>query len=91
MKRLCLLFFCAGSFAYPQTTPQPVVGPNLDFSARVKLYVKKTYTDPWRHLWLVEGVATDDFAFKCTRRWGTGLSGFGDSLASVYGRRVITG
>jgi hypothetical protein len=89
MKCPFLMFFCAASFAYPQTTLQPVVEPKSDFSARLEWYVQKTYTDPWCRFWLVEGVAADDFVFKGTRKWGTGLSGFGESLASVYGRRVI--
>jgi hypothetical protein len=89
MKRLFLMIVSAGNFAYPQTALPTVVEPKIDFSARLKLYVIKTYTDPWRHLWLVEGVAADDFAFKGIRKWGTGMSGFGESLAPVYGRRVI--
>lgn len=89
MRRLFLIFTCAGTLAYPQTTPQPVVGSVLDFSARLEWYVQKAYTDPWRHLWLVGGVAVDDFAFKGVRRWGAGLSGFGESVAPAYGRRMI--
>lgn len=89
MKCLFLMFFYAVSFAYPQTTLQPFVPPKSDFSARLERYVQKTYTDPWCRFWLVEGVAADDFVFKGIRKWNTGLSGFGESLASVYGRRVI--
>jgi hypothetical protein len=86
----CLLvFFYAVSFAYPQTALQPFVPTKYDFSVRLERYVQKTYTDPWCRFWLVEGVAADDFLFKDIRKWDTGLSGFGESLASVYGRRVI--
>jgi hypothetical protein len=90
MKRLFLMFFCAGNFAYPQTTAQPVsVQPKFNFKTRLKWYAKKTYADPWRHFWMIEGVATDDFVFGGIKKWGTGLSGFGESAAPVYGRRVI--
>jgi hypothetical protein len=64
MKCPFLMFFCAVSCAYPQTTLQPVVQPKSDFSARLERYVQKTYTDPWGRFWLVEGAAADDFVFK---------------------------
>ena len=91
MKRLFLMFFCAGNFAYPQTTPQPAVFESkFNFGARLKWYCRRTYTDPWRHARLTAEVAVDDFAFGGIKKWGAGLSGYGKSLAPVYSQRVIS-
>lgn len=62
---------------------------NFDFKARLNLYTQRTFTNPWHHVWLIGGVAVDDFAFGGIKKWGTGVSGFGKSLAPVYGENVI--
>ena len=90
MKRLVLLLLLAGNTAYPQNqqaASTPAEG--FDFKARFALYVKRTYTNLWSHADVIGGVTVDDFVFSDVKRWGTGLSGWGKSLAPVYGVRVI--
>src|SRR2546425_8072474 len=89
MKRLSMLLFFAGSFAYPQNRPRPVTAETFTFQKRLQWYAKITYTDPWRHVWLVGEVTADDFLFNGVEKWGSGLSGWGKSLAAVYGQRVV--
>ncbi len=89
MKRFCAIVLFSSSVACPQTLPPQAQEPKFDFSARLKWYAQRTYTDPWRRVWLVGEVAADDFAFGGIKNWGTGLSGFGKSLAPVYGQRVV--
>lgn len=90
MKRLSMLLFFAGSFAYPQGRPSPVTAEKFTFQKRLQWYAKITYTDPWRLVWLVGEVTADDFLFDGIEKWGSGLSGWGKSLAAVYGQRVVT-
>jgi hypothetical protein len=85
--KLIIFLFCLASFAYPQTLTPP---DKLNFKARLNLYLHRTYTDPWRHVWLLGEVAEDDFATGGVGRWGSGFSGYGKSLATVYGQRVIS-
>jgi hypothetical protein len=92
MKRLIAMLFCAGSFAYPQTsTPRTPAPPykKLTLNVRWHMYIKSTYTDHWRHVRLLGEVAANDFAFGGIKNWGSGLSGYGKSLAPVYGQSVI--
>src|SRR6266481_658847 len=89
MKRLSMLLFFAASFTYSQDAPQPTATEKFDFKAQFTWYTQRTYTDPWRHVRLIGEVTVDDFIFGGLKRWGSGLSGWGKSLAPAYGRRVI--
>jgi hypothetical protein len=89
MKRLSMLLFFAGSFGYPQTPPVPVTAEEFTFKKRLQWYAKITYTDPGRLGWLVGEVTADDFLFGGIEKWGSGLSGWGKSLAVAQGQRVI--
>jgi len=89
MKRLSILLFFAGGFACPQDSPGPAAAEKYDFKAQFRWYAKRTYTDPWRHIELIGAVTVDDYLFGGLKRWGTGLSGWGKSLAPVYGQRVV--
>ncbi len=89
MKRVSMLLFLAGSFAYPQNQPIPVAAEKFTFQKRLQWYAKTTYTEPMRLVWLVGEVTADDFVFNGIEKWGSGLSGWGKSLAAVYGQRVI--
>jgi hypothetical protein len=89
MKRLSLLLFLAGSLAYPQDQPSPVTTETFTFRKRLQWYAKRTYTDPRRLAWLVGEVTVDDFLSGGIEKWGSGLSGWGKSLAAVYGQRVV--
>ena len=90
MKRIAVLLLCAGGFAYPQDQQAtPKVVDEFNFKARFALYIKRTYANPWSHINLIGGVTADDFVFGGVKRWGSGLSGWGKSLAPVYGQRVI--
>ena len=89
MKHLSMLLFFAARCIYPQdASPSPPVEIS-DFKAEVAWYTRRTYTDPWRHVRLIGEVTVDDYIFGGLERWGSGLSGYGKSLASVYGLRVI--
>lgn len=90
MKRLFVLLIFTGSFAHPQPIPVGQQGKKFDFKARFDWYAKRTYTNPWHHVWLIGGVAVNDYAFGEIDKWGSGLSGFGKSLAPVYGQIVIS-
>jgi len=90
MKRLMLLFLLAGGIAYPQdqqTATKPA--EKFTFKARFAWYAKRTYTDLLGHADLIGEVTVSDFAFGDVKRWGSGLSGWGRSLAPVYGERVV--
>jgi hypothetical protein len=72
--------------------PQPLPLENkvgFTFQKRLQWYAKITYTDRSRLVWLVGEVTADDFLFDGVGKWGSGLSGWGKSLAAVYGQRVI--
>jgi hypothetical protein len=86
---LTILVLLAGSSAYPQGQPVPVTVEEFTFQKRLAWYTKITYTDPWRHAWLIGEVTANDFLFGGIERWGSGLSGWGVSLAAVYGQRVV--
>ncbi len=90
MKRLPLLFLFAAGFAYPQSANSVPQFTELNFKSRLDLYLKRTYLDPRRHILLLGEVAFDDFASVGIEKWGSGLSGYGKSLAPVYGQRVIS-
>jgi hypothetical protein len=90
MKRLAVLLLLAGSFAYPQNQQTTAAATEkFGFKDRFTWYAKRTYTDPWKHVRLIGEVTADDFVFGESKRWGGGLSGWGKSLAPVYGQRVI--
>jgi len=89
MKRLPILFVLAGSFAYPQTLPVLVPAGRFTFKKRLQWYAKITHTDPGRLAWLVGGVTAGDFVSGGVGKWGSGLSGWGKSLAVAQGQRVI--
>ena len=89
MKRLSILLFSAVILTYAQDLLQPTATETFDFNARFTWYAQRTYTDPWQHVSLIGEVTADDFVFGGLKRWGSGLSGWGKSLAPVYGQRVI--
>ena len=89
MRRSPLLLLLAGSLAYPQVQPGTVTAEDFTFQKRLQWYAKTTYTNPWPLAWLVGGVTADDFAFNGVEKWGSGVSGWGKSLAAVYGQRVV--
>jgi hypothetical protein len=84
-----LLFFAPG-FTDAQDEPQQAAAGKFDFKAQITWYTQRTYTDPWRHGYLIGEVTLNDFMFGESKRWGTGLSGWAKSLAPVYGQRVIS-
>lgn len=86
-----LVFFTfAMNISYSQTstavTPQDI---KFCFKARLDLYLKRTYLDPKRHILLLGEVAFDDYASGGLEKWGSGISGYGKSLAPAYGQKVI--
>jgi hypothetical protein len=90
MKNVIALFLLTGGLAYPQDQqPAAKAAEKFDFKARFAWYAKRTYTNLWGHANLIGEVTVDDFAFGDVKRWGTGLSGWGKSLAPVYGQRVV--
>ena len=90
MKRLIILLLLVGSIAHSQDQQAAAKPPEkFDFKARLKWYAVRTYVDPWSHADLIGEVTVDDFAFGDVKRWGSGLSGWGKSLAPVYGQRVV--
>lgn len=89
MKRLPILSFVVAGFTYAQEGPQPVATETFDFKAQMTLYTQRTYTDSWQHVRLIGEVTVDDFIFGGLKGWGSGVSGWGKSLAPVYGQRVI--
>lgn len=89
MRRLYILLFFAGSFAYPQDRSGPVTAETITLQNRLQWYATTTYTDPHRLAWLVGEVTANDFLSNGMDNWGSGLSGWGKSLAAVYGQRVV--
>lgn len=90
MNRLFVFVLFVASLAHAQSLAPNPLDKKFDFRARLALYARRTYTDPWRHVRLLGEVAVGDFAFGGINKWGTGLSGYGRSLAPVYGQRVIS-
>jgi hypothetical protein len=89
MKRLPVLLFFAARVTFPQASSQPTATGKFEFRSRLMWYTQRTYTDPWQPVRLIGDVTVDDFVFGGTKRWGSGVSGWGKALSSVWGQRVI--
>jgi hypothetical protein len=89
MKYLAVLFLFAAGPAYLQGQQATATNKKFGFKDRLVLYLKYTYVDPRSHADLIGEVTAGDFVFGGLKPWGSGLSGWGKSLAPAYGQRVV--